>query len=210
MGRGVVNGFAGLLGLFAMTLIASAQIAGDGWPTYGGDPGGMRYTASSQITRANVSQLTVAWTFHTGSIAKNRVGTSRSSFEATPILFGGLLYVTSPYDEIFAIDPVTGEKRWEYDPKLHRNLDAGILTSRGVAAWSAANTSHLSICATRIFVATMDRKSLRWLRRSWRNRSLERRQFSGRCTLLQQLAANSDRQCGGRWIRHRGQHPSRS
>jgi len=151
-----VNGFAGLLGLFAMTFIASAQIAGDGWPTYGGDPGGMRYTASSQITRANVSQLTVAWTFHTGSIAKNRVGTSRSSFEATPILFGGLLYVTSPYDEIFAIDPVTGEKRWEYDPKLHRNLDAGILTSRGVAAWSAANTSHLSICATRIFVATMD------------------------------------------------------
>src|ERR1700753_2791388 len=67
------------------------------WPTYGGDPGGPRYTPSSQITKTNVAQLTPVWTFHTGSVSKKRPGTRNSSFEATPILFHGLLYITSPY-----------------------------------------------------------------------------------------------------------------
>lgn len=126
------------------------------WPTYGGDPGGQRYTASSQITKANVGQLTPAWTFHTGSIAKNRPGTKSSSFETTPILFHGTLYLTSPFDEIFAVNPETGAKLWEFDPHLYRNTNAGILTSRGVAAWASATASAGTPCAARIFVATMD------------------------------------------------------
>src|SRR3984885_7294959 len=34
------------------------------WPTYGHDPGGMRYSPLKQITPANVSKLEVAWTYH--------------------------------------------------------------------------------------------------------------------------------------------------
>jgi len=147
-----------LLCFAALSLVSmsgqSPHLSDAQWPTYGGDPGGQRYTASSQITKANVAQLTTAWTFHTGSIAKNRPGTRNSSFEATPILFHDLLYLTSPYDEIFAVDPTTGIQHWTYDPKLTRIFE-GILTSRGVAAWSSSSPTS-GACAARIFVATMD------------------------------------------------------
>ena len=39
-----------------------------GWPTYGGDPGGMRYSSARQIDRANVARLTPAWTYRTGAL----------------------------------------------------------------------------------------------------------------------------------------------
>ena len=149
-----------LLSLAASSLHAqSSKDIDTQWPTYGGDPGGQRYTASAQITRANVTQLQPAWTFHTGSVAKNRTGVKNSSFEATPILFHGLLYLTSPYDEIFAVDPSTGEQRWQFDPHLTRNMSSGILTSRGVASWSSTS-SAAQPCATRIFLATMDARLL--------------------------------------------------
>ena len=44
-----------------------AATTGDGWNSYGGDPGGSRYSSALQITRENVAQLKVAWTFHTGA-----------------------------------------------------------------------------------------------------------------------------------------------
>jgi quinoprotein glucose dehydrogenase len=143
--------------LFSMLAVASltlAQAPQESWPTYGGDAGGQRYTSSNQITKANVSRLAVAWTFHTGAIAKHRPGTNNSSFEATPILFRGALYITSPFDEVFAVNPVTGDRLWQFDPKLTRNLELGLLTSRGVAAWSSESTT--TPCSGRIFVATMD------------------------------------------------------
>src|SRR5665213_4189526 len=134
--------------------------AGD-WPTYGGDAGGMRYTTAQQITPSNVSTLTPAWTFHTGAIAKQSVETAKASFEATPILFRGMLYLTSPFDEVFAVNPSNGAGLWRFDPNIKIDPDLGLLTSRGVAAWPAAtsgarmeNTS--GACAGRIFVATMD------------------------------------------------------
>ena len=142
--------------LALLTTACFAQAPDTPWPTYGGDPGGQRYTTATQINRANVAQLTPAWTFHTGALKTGRTGIKNASFEATPILFQGTLYVTSPYDEIFAIDPATGTQRWKYDPQLYRNLNAGILTSRGVAAWASSTAAPSSTCAARIFVATLD------------------------------------------------------
>ncbi|HEX2466152.1 MAG TPA: hypothetical protein VHR17_16130, partial [Thermoanaerobaculia bacterium] len=43
-----------------------------GWPSYGGDPGGMRYSPLTQIDRGNVDALEVAWTFHTGETLGDR------------------------------------------------------------------------------------------------------------------------------------------
>jgi quinoprotein glucose dehydrogenase len=157
--------FSSLLTFIALafaTASGQTQQQAAQWPTYGGDPGGMRYTPSQQITKANVTQLTLAWTFHTGSVGKNRPGTDGSSFETTPILFHDELYFTSPFDEVFALDPATGVALWQYDPKIINNPTVGLLTSRGVAAWSApaarmARTASTSApCSGRIFVATMD------------------------------------------------------
>ena len=135
--------------------LAPASGSLQGWPTYGGDSGGMRYTGSTQITSKNLEKLQPAWTFHTNSLIPGRPGAKSASFEATPILFNNLLYISSPFDEVFAVDPQTGNQRWKFDPQIHRNLDAGILTSRGVASWASAKPAT-GICVTRIFLATMD------------------------------------------------------
>jgi len=65
-----------------------------GWPAYGGDPGGSRYSSLAQITAKNVSDLKVAWTFRTGELGQGVKDWHRSAFEATPILYNGSLYFT--------------------------------------------------------------------------------------------------------------------
>jgi quinoprotein glucose dehydrogenase len=80
---------------------AAQQPIGTGWPTYGGDPGGMRFSTSTQITRANLNQLHVVWTFHTHALDSFKPKTDAPAFEATPVLSGETLYFTSPYDMTF-------------------------------------------------------------------------------------------------------------
>src|SRR5437588_3590095 len=79
------------------------------WPGYGGDAGNTRYSPAAQITPANVSSLRLAWTFHTGV-----AGTA--SFESTPVVAGGRLFVTAPDDQVFALDPRTGRRLWHAVP----------------------------------------------------------------------------------------------
>src|SRR6267378_1166349 len=84
-----------LLLLFSSSLALAQQPAaaseppaaiGDGWNSYGGDPGGTRYSTASQISRENVAQLKVAWTFHTGALQQQTNLIRKAAFEATPIL----------------------------------------------------------------------------------------------------------------------------
>ena len=148
-----------LVGVLAVAC-SPAQKPGEGWPTYGGDPGGTRFTTAHQITPANVSQLQTAWTYHTGVITKYPGQHLSMSFEATPILFHDMLFVGTPFDEIVALNPATGEQIWKYDP--HLQIDpAELYTTRGVAAWpleSAGKSQATGPCAARIFVATLDRR----------------------------------------------------
>jgi len=139
--------------------VAGAQVLPSQWPTYGGDAGGTRFTDLREITPENLSRLVPAWTFHTGALGKGRPSPEHASFEVTPIIFNGLLYLSSPYDDVYALNPKSGAMVWSFDPKVTRNLSAGLLTSRGVAAWPQAGhvaTSTKGACATRIFVATME------------------------------------------------------
>src|SRR5260370_10386202 len=124
-----------------------------GWNSYGGDPGGSRYSSASQITRENVAQLKVAWTFHTGASQTQTNLIRKAAFESTPILFENKLFLTSPYDQVFALDPATGEKIWEFDPHvdLTRNY-----SSRGVSSWRDAKAKPGTPCALRIFLGTLD------------------------------------------------------
>ena len=128
----------------------------DDWPVYGHDPGGMRYSPLTDITRANVSRLHVAWTFHTGDFANGGGFQPRSGFEATPIVVDGTMYLSTATNRIVALDPDTGQLRWEYDPKIPKVGDYGDgLISRGVAIWIDSNRSD-SPCRRRIFEATLD------------------------------------------------------
>lgn len=136
--------------------LLSAQPSRDsrGWPAYGGDAGGQRYSAADQITPANVANLRVAWEFHTGALATRRPSRTEAAFEATPILHDRTLYFTTPFDRVIAVDALSGHSQWSFDPQVPDDFQAGVYTSRGVAFWGEGATS--GPCDRRIFVATLD------------------------------------------------------
>ena len=106
-----------------------------GWPSYGGDPGGTRYSPARQIDRTNVSRLTPAWTYRTGALDTKTEMVRKAAFEATPILVEGRLFLSTPFNQVIALDPGTGAKLWEHDVKLDRARNYSEVTSRGVSAW---------------------------------------------------------------------------
>ena len=129
----------------------------DDWPYYGHDGGGARYSPLAQISRQNVSQLKVAWVFHTGDISDGSHDRGRSGFEATPILVDGTLYLTTPFNRVIALDPETGSKRWVYDPFVDPTSGYGDgLISRGVSTWLDPARPVEKPCHRRIFEATLD------------------------------------------------------
>jgi quinoprotein glucose dehydrogenase len=122
------------LAILALSLasVAPAQPAVDsGWPHYGNDPGGARYSPAAQIDRTNVAQLRVAWTYRTGALEVGRPLNRKAAFEATPILVDGTLFLSTPYNHVIALDPRTGAKRWEYDPARDLSHGYSQVTSRG-------------------------------------------------------------------------------
>ncbi len=131
--------------------VAAAQTPSDsgGWPAYGRDPGGTRYTPLAGIDRTNVGQLRLAWIARTGDFLADR-----GRFEATPILAGGTLYVSTPLGSVLALDPATGAQRWKYDGPVSFGDDYGDFANRGVAVWSAGRPGDA--CALRVYVATIN------------------------------------------------------
>ncbi len=121
--------------VLAAALFASPALAGpDGdWPTYGHDKGGQRFSPLTQITRANVERLRPAWIYHmkpaadpsqtpAAAEAAQRAAEAagpprrqRSRFagsQATPLVVGGRMFLTTPYGRVVALDPATGKELW--------------------------------------------------------------------------------------------------
>lgn len=158
---GLHRSFRWLLGgLFFLGLFSRAHaqsIPDSGWPTYANDPGGTRYSPLQQINRANVAQLRVAWTYPTGALPHDPEELDhKAAFEATPILVDGKLFLSTPYDHVIALNPETGAKFWEFDPKLELPYGASEVTSRGVSAWRDPTAKAGRPCALRVFIGTLD------------------------------------------------------
>src|SRR6478752_701020 len=114
-----------------------APAASKEWPTYGHDPGGMRFSPLDQITPANVGQLQVAWVYHmkppagapTEAAGRGRGGSGFSSSEVTPLVIDGVMYIATPYYRVTAVDSSTGKELWSY------RLPSGNPSMRGVEYW---------------------------------------------------------------------------
>ena len=99
------------------------------WLTYGFTYDEQRYSPLSQIDVDTVSDLGVAWTYD--------LKTSRG-VEATPIVIDGVMYVTSAWSVVHALDAKTGEELWVYDPEVDRAVGVNAccdVVNRGVAVW---------------------------------------------------------------------------
>ena len=127
--------------LAPLVLLAPAILAAQSgeWREYGGDPGAMKYSALSDITRDNVGRLMPVWKWRTGERRDSAARVRPGYFEATPIMIGDTLYFPTPYNQVVALDATTGRELWRFDP---RATEAGQppngmgFVHRGIAAWS--------------------------------------------------------------------------
>ncbi len=132
-----------------MVLVFSALASAQEWPVYGGDAGQTRYSPLKQIDRSNVANLKVAWTYHTGDISDGTTTVTRSAFETTPLVIDGVMYFTTPFSRVIALEAETGKELWQFDPKLNRERTYNLFINRGAAYWRGAG-------GTRIFAGTLD------------------------------------------------------
>ena len=126
------------------------------WESYGSTAGGTRYSPLTQIDRGNVEHLEVAWTYHTGDVSDGEEGasaTNKSSFQATPIVVEGTMYVVTGFSRVIALDPETGEERWIFDPEIDLSVRYAEIASRGVTTWLDPEKSRAGECRRRIFLA---------------------------------------------------------
>ena len=154
------RGFFIVLPSLAFLWLASNSLAQGkpdvGLPNYGNDGSGTRYSTAAQIDRSNVAQLKTAWTYRTGALPHDQELDKKAAFEATPILVDGKLFLSTPYDHVIALNPETGTKLWEFDPKLELPYGSSEVTSRGVSAWREPRAKAGKPCALRIFIGTLD------------------------------------------------------
>lgn len=138
-----------LFRLMACCLVVPALFAQE-WRYYGGDAGGMKYSPLKQIDKSNVTRLRPAWTYHTGDVSDGKTLPVRSVFEATPLVVDGVMFVTTPFCRLIALDAETGRELWIFDPKLDREkFYFSLYVNRGPAYWSDGKLG-------RIFFGTLD------------------------------------------------------
>jgi len=83
------------------------------WPYYGGDQGGTKHSPLEQINLKNIEKLKPAWEWRTGEEPLSQYGTSPGTFQTTPLMIGNVLYLSTPYNRVIALDAETGKQLWE-------------------------------------------------------------------------------------------------
>ena len=133
---------------------------------YGNDPGGMRYSSLRQIDAVQRGEAACGMDLpHSGCLGRQQwTEAQRPGDDAD--LVDGTLYLTTAFNRVIALDPVTGDQRWAFDPQIDPSLDYGDgLINRGVATWldgsqQDASRSAKQPCRRRIYEATLDARLL--------------------------------------------------
>lgn len=130
------------------------------WLHYGNDKGGSRYSPLSLIDRGNAARLELAWEYDTGDFSDGKSGyPTRSAFAATPLMIDGVLYVSTPFHRLLALDARNGELLWEFDPQFDRNRRYNLFTSRGVEYWREGPVERLVLGDQNGRIFSIDRKT---------------------------------------------------
>lgn len=129
---------AASLGLFAAVQPTPGPAGSQPWPVYAGDQGATHYSPLRDVNRANVSRLAVAWTWRPGETGFKEYGTEPGTFQNTPLMIDDVLYVSTPYNRVVALNATTGQELWRFDPEAFKDGQPPNGTGfvhRGVAAW---------------------------------------------------------------------------
>ncbi|NYT24413.1 membrane-bound PQQ-dependent dehydrogenase, glucose/quinate/shikimate family [Alcaligenaceae bacterium] len=135
---------------------SAVQRGDDEWTAYGGSNLGQRFSPAAQINPGNVARLEEAWRFRTNDHPPNdRV---YYSFQNTPLKIDDSLYVCSNSNQVFALDPGTGEQQWHFDPRVSPEAMEPLFSvaCRAVAYHEAPAEAEPAECPRRILLATQD------------------------------------------------------
>ena len=128
------------------------------WRAYGAEEASTRYSPIDQITRDNVKNLEVAWTWkfdNYGSAAQT------ATTETTPLMVGGKLYFTAGQRRtVIAADAGTGETLWTWRPDEGARFDAAPRkVHRGVAYWSNGQEERIVVVTPGFQLVSLDAKT---------------------------------------------------
>ena len=118
---------------------------GSEWLNYGRGYKEQRFSPLDSIHRDNIDDLDLAWSF--------KFDTARG-MEATPLVHNGVIYISTGWSHVHALDARTGEQLWHYDaqvPKSHLIKTCCGAVNRGVALWQGDAESELQV-----FFGTLD------------------------------------------------------
>ncbi len=129
----------------SLLLMSALQAQEQAWPVYGGDSGASKYSPLTGVDKSNAAKLKPAWEWRTGDAPMPEHKTFPGTFQATPLMIDGVLYLSTPYNRVVALDAETGKQLWAYDPKAY--VDGQVpngtgFVHRGVAAWRDAKNGN--------------------------------------------------------------------
>ena len=104
-----------------------------------GDYNQQRFYPANDINRSNVKRLHVAWIFQTDV---------RESTETSPIIVNGVMYVTTSFDHVYALNAKTGEQYWHY------KYNMGPITTY----CCGPNNRGVAVYQDKVYLATLDAK----------------------------------------------------
>jgi quinoprotein glucose dehydrogenase len=148
------------LSMAALVGATLAQAPGSSdWGYYGGDALAQHFSSLDQINRSNVARLAPAWTYRTGELGAGFTSAGKLTFEATPVLAFGLLYLETATNVVIALDPESGRERWRFDPRIDRARRYAEVSARGVSVWAGSGSAG-GACRRRVFTGTLDARLL--------------------------------------------------
>ena len=119
------------------------------WPFVGAEQSASKYSPIADIDASNVEQLEIAWTWEPNELPNQEFRTRPGSFEAMPLMIDNVIYVSTMYTRVVALDAETGEQLWAFDPEAWRTGPdggpPGGFKHRGVAAWGAGGDMRIFI-----------------------------------------------------------------
>src|SRR6058998_145342 len=133
------------------------------WPTYGGTHANAHYSSLDQITRDNVKQLRIAWRWVSPDreLMAARPEMRTWANEATPLMVGGVLYVSTSASQVAAIDARTGRTLWVHDPKIwvHGTPANFGYVHRGVSYWGDGRSARVLIGTGNGYLLALDART---------------------------------------------------
>ena len=124
------------------------------WPYVGAEQAHTKYSTAEGITTANVGELEIVWQWDPNEVPLEAHGTRPGPFQATPVMVDNVLYLSTMYTRVAALDAETGAELWVFDPRAYEGGPRGAGPSgfkhRGIAYWRDGNDA-------RIFLNSRDR-----------------------------------------------------